>query len=437
MGDFIQPLAILAFILCCLGVIFLPPVLTLVLAVTAAFLAFLAVKRSNYSLDYGSSNLLLRAGAEDFSAKASSSLYGLFELQEVDDGFSPLLFLDFARILYRELLSSRFLGDAKVDEKLQPFLSESLDGNLSLGQSRAGENSELKELSIAPLSLLSSGASCEEVSIDLEISSTFCSTQEQGSGHARFRRERLRFVKSPKTPSFDLSNMRRLGTKSHWCIKEIELLEEKGRSEFEEDFISALSSESPEKDFSAAQGFAERERRFLDDNPDFSLSKFKSYVEGRYLEISQTWAQNDLSSVRSYMTRSAYQGRDFYLQILKRHGLKQVLEDVEVEDVTPIDYRHDPHYFYISVWIRVKAKDYLQDSDDRVINGSKESVTSLDEYWTFVRRRDVGALGAKELHCPLCGEKVGNVLPRFCKQCADSFLDLEFDWTVASFSLQD
>ena len=110
----------------------------------------------------------------------------------------------------------------------------------------------------------------------------------------------------------------------------------------------------------------------------------KNLTKNIFIQLQEAWSKGDLSPVRNFMTERMYQYLNNQLQELKEKGLKNIVEDVKVENIDIVHIEEERNQKVVVVRIDASLIDYIVDSNGNIIEGSKTQPIHMTEYWAFV-----------------------------------------------------
>ena len=177
--------------------------------------------------------------------------------------------------------------------------------------------------------------------------------------------------------------------------------------------------------------------RISESDPKFSLSSFSDRASGAFIKIQDAWSQQDLQSIRSFVSDGIYER--FKLQITEQKdlGYRNVMENVRTEMVTACRVVCYEPFDEITLRIEASATDYRVGlADNREISGYRRD-ESFAEYWSFIRRR--GAIsfdgdGLLEGFCPNCGDEIGINQSAKCTTCGSLLRSGQYDWVLSEIT---
>lgn len=121
-------------------------------------------------------------------------------------------------------------------------------------------------------------------------------------------------------------------------------------------------------------------------NPDVAINEnfIKDIAKSSFQSIQAAWTSGDLKPVQKLMTDRMYKYLEDQLMQMKSSGLRNVVEIVYFQNVELVETDAENEDKVAVVQIDVLIRDYKLDSQDRVVEGSKDSPFEVKEYWAFV-----------------------------------------------------
>ncbi len=179
--------------------------------------------------------------------------------------------------------------------------------------------------------------------------------------------------------------------------------------------------------------FPLRVKEFQTSHPDFSWPPFEARVEHVFRTLQQAWSAGAWEEVRPYETDSLFQTHRYFLTMLERQGLRNVLEDVAVEQVQGVRVEADAFFDSLTVRIYARMKDYTLDRQGQLVQGSRSTLRRFTEYWTFIRRTGyTKGRGTDPGRCPSCGAALDKVnMAGVCEYCGSKITSGDFDWVLS------
>jgi hypothetical protein len=167
---------------------------------------------------------------------------------------------------------------------------------------------------------------------------------------------------------------------------------------------------------------------------DFALPAFEQKVRGIFMQLQQAWTERRWEKARAYQTDHLYQSHRYWMDRYRQFGLRNVLEQVEVLEVTLVKLTADA--FYEAATLRIKARmiDYTVDKSGAVVGGHKSRQRTFSEYWTFIRSAGKSTARKGDLqHCPACGAPLDRLSQTgVCGYCDAKIASGAHDWVLSS-----
>jgi predicted lipid-binding transport protein (Tim44 family) len=121
-------------------------------------------------------------------------------------------------------------------------------------------------------------------------------------------------------------------------------------------------------------------------DPAFDPARLAGVAHDIFVRLQTAWTAGDLTPVRDHLTdeMAAALGRDLdRLRTLRRTNR---LEQVVVNDASATEAWQEYGRDFVTVRLRATALDYtVDDATGAVLEGSKTTPTTFEEYWTFTR----------------------------------------------------
>lgn len=180
--------------------------------------------------------------------------------------------------------------------------------------------------------------------------------------------------------------------------------------------------------------FSLERKSFMTRHPDFVWDAFVKKVKEIFLNLQNSWSSLDWEKARPYETDYLFSTHRYWIEKYKAQGLRNVLEDITIENVTPVKIERDAYYESMTVRIYALMKDYTVDKTGKFISGSKTTKRRFSEYWTFIRY--IGAQKNKDsedgMHCPNCGAAININMAGLCQYCNSKITSGKFDWVLST-----
>ena len=369
-----------------------------------------------------------------------------------DPNFSEILFLDFAQMIQVRLLEAR--GAEGNLEALRPFLDEGSFRELEAlhkQSKQGGRKIDSVIIGAIHLSNVLDMGSAWSLSCSVELN---YSEHESGKQQDWFARWQLNFERAKGVLSKGPEAIRTLGCPScgsplkldvkgvcaycdqavspglfHWKLRGAEEL----LREWRIDRALSLSGHElgsnfptlfdPELDVSV--------RDFMMRYPGESLGRLKERAQEIFVRLQAAWTSGNWEQARAVESDRVYQVHLFWMDRYRSQGMRNVLEQVEVQDATLVKLDRDAFYEMATLRIRASMIDYTLRVDE-LVSGSKSQARVFSEYWTLMRRKGFEPGSDKAAsQCPSCGAPIKVTMNGRCAHCDAHLSSGQFDWTLA------
>ncbi|MFL5754373.1 MAG: TIM44-like domain-containing protein [Bacteroidia bacterium] len=175
---------------------------------------------------------------------------------------------------------------------------------------------------------------------------------------------------------------------------------------------------------------------FLLANPGFSNDGFQDKVRTAFMAIQQAWQDQNLGKVRKWISDGVYQRFSIQFDMMKKLGQKNLLSNIDIEQVQFVKAYTESNYSVVTVGVRFTMDDKFISEKMPQLNESYSGDQAI-EYWTFVKKS--GAVN-KDLYqsnsCPNCGnglnEDGGEVSK--CPSCGTVTYLGDYDWVLSEIT---
>jgi hypothetical protein len=166
---------------------------------------------------------------------------------------------------------------------------------------------------------------------------------------------------------------------------------------------------------------------------NFALPAFQARAKAAFLGLQDAWCKQNLDAGRAFLSPGAYFAWAAQLETLAAGQRRNVMENIEVRAVDPVQIVHGRVFDDLTVRITAAAADYEVDPAGKIVFGDR-TVRPFTEDWTFQRSVGVATLnkpGTLENTCPSCGAPVSLNQIGECRYCKAAVTSGKFDWVVS------
>jgi predicted lipid-binding transport protein (Tim44 family) len=174
-------------------------------------------------------------------------------------------------------------------------------------------------------------------------------------------------------------------------------------------------------------------------DPAFSPDAFRVRVRTAFQALQDAWCKQNLDAGRAFLSPGAYFTWRAQLETLAAEGRRNVMEQIAVQRIEPVQIVHGRVFDDITVRISAAAADFEVDKDNRIVFGDRV-VRPFVEDWTFQRSVGVATTqkpGTLENTCPNCGAPVSLTQIGECRYCKAAVTSGKFDWVVSRIAQED
>lgn len=180
-------------------------------------------------------------------------------------------------------------------------------------------------------------------------------------------------------------------------------------------------------------GADERYKQLVAEDRAFSWPRFERRVDTIFKVLNEAWSDQDLLSVRPFLSDQLLQTQQYWIETYQRQGLRNKTERARITDIDISNVVRDRQFEAITVRVFATGLDFTLDAHDSVVSGSRDQERSYSEYWTLIRGQGVttraGASGDDT--CPNCGAELDINMAGSCAHCAVRLTRGEFDWVLS------
>lgn len=144
-----------------------------------------------------------------------------------------------------------------------------------------------------------------------------------------------------------------------------------------------------------------------------------------YKHIQIAWMNFDLESIKSFVSDEIYNMYNLQLKTLQLKGQKNIMHNIKYINAY-IDFINiENNTITISEMMLVKCKDYIINSDNKVIRGNKKQNLYYKYKLTFIKK-----LNKNIKQCPNCGAAIDNTNPTICYYCGSIIPNNNTNWIM-------
>ena len=378
------------------------------------------------------------------------------QLRRFDPNFSEIIFIDFCYALYGRAHDARGHG-AKDLDLLSPYLNEA--ARTSLLKLNSPNLKAVQGIIVGAMQVLDvRGLESPTVGISVGFEANYTEfTPREGDPRGemsyyvreRWELERKRDVLSPTPEQATALHCPRCGAplqkdtvgacafcgtkidsgEFNWYVRSVSMLSREARGPLLTSDVPEVGTDYPtitQPNFPAVRA------AFEQNDPTFKWAEFQSRARLIFNELQEAWSTLNWERARPHETDNIFQMHRYWIEAYKRQGLRNALDQYQIQAMQPVKIKEDNFYQAITLRIFAQGFDYTVDANNRLVCGSNSKLRRWSEYWTFIRSRKAkpGAAHA-DLNCPNCGAPLKVNATGICEFCGGKITSGEFDWVLS------
>ena len=372
------------------------------------------------------------------------------KLRRFDPNFSEIIFIDFCYALYARAHEARGRGAKALDE-LSPYLgSQARAALLQINPKvQSVEGIIIGGMQITEVRGLDKPAVNVSVRFDANYTEVIDGKQMTYYVVDQWSLERKREVLSPTPEQATALHCPRCGGalqkdtngacafcgtriesgQFQWYVQTVAMLNREPKGPL-------LTSDVPEvgtQNLTIVQpNFPAVRAAFEQNHPEFSWADFQARARMVFNELQAAWSSLQWEKARPFETDNIFQMHRYWIEAYKRQGLRNALDQCQIQAMQPTKIKVDAFYNSITLRIFARGFDYTEDRNGRVVAGSKKNLRAWSEYWTFIRySKAKPAASRADLNCPNCGAPLKVNATGICEFCGGKITSGEFDWVLS------
>ncbi|MBA4187108.1 MAG: hypothetical protein C0467_03735 [Planctomycetaceae bacterium] len=368
--------------------------------------------------------------------------------RKYDPNFSEHLFFDFVMGLYANAHMAR--GKRQI-AAYSPFLSP--EARQSLAKMAPPELAEVSGVIVGALHVIDVALPGPMLRVRMKFEANYVEKTQDGKEHTwyaveewSFSRERDLLSKPPgKLQSNNCPNCGAgLELNPNGSCKYCQMVVKAGSLDWGVDAITLVGREQRGPQLTTTVEDVGRDEptvfqpnlgaartRFMEINADFALPVFLDRVKHIFRELQKAWSSRQWDLARPYETDAIFQTHRYWIEAYRKQDLRNVLDDVKVEQIKLVRFGKDAFYDSITCRIFASMIDYVEDAKGKVVRGDKKTPTKFSEYWTFIRSRRATQCQQPNQNCPNCGAALKVNMAGECAYCGSKITNGDFDWVLS------
>ena len=176
-------------------------------------------------------------------------------------------------------------------------------------------------------------------------------------------------------------------------------------------------------------------KKIKENDPDFSIVKFKSDVCKTFLDMQTYWTEGNLDKIRDVETDELYEQHSKMIEDFLSKNQINMREEVSIEGCFLNSYSKTSEKESIIVDYVVKMKDYVLQKGE-VANPKENKKETYLYRMTYVRSAETKTNEDFEagsiIRCPNCGAEVKVAVSEYCPYCNSMITNKEYGWVISN-----
>lgn len=172
-------------------------------------------------------------------------------------------------------------------------------------------------------------------------------------------------------------------------------------------------------------------KEILKYEPDFTESKFKTYVDNVFIQLHMAVVTKELENIKHFVSTDVYNTYQKKVDELNQKHLIQMYDELNVAETDILNYQVTTTEMIIEVNIISRYLDYLMDEDGNYISGDTDVRSEKNNRLVFTKKIDYQESGAVR-KCPGCGASINVNAGGKCAYCGTIYNLEDKDWVLTS-----
>ena len=166
-------------------------------------------------------------------------------------------------------------------------------------------------------------------------------------------------------------------------------------------------------------------------DPEFTQSKFKTYVDNVFIKLHMAVVTKELENVKHFLSDEVYNLYKQKVDNLTQRHLIQMYDEINVAQTEILNYQVTNTDMIIKVYILSRYLDYLMDEDGNYVSGDTDVRSERANYLTFTKKINHKEMGSVR-KCPGCGASIDVNASGKCAYCGTIYNLDDKDWVLTS-----
>ena len=160
--------------------------------------------------------------------------------------------------------------------------------------------------------------------------------------------------------------------------------------------------------------------------PSYELLTLKNRLKNTYIEIQNAWMLSDYNELKNKCSDVLYNYYVPQLVMLNNEGRKNIIKDIEFNEIKIIDIKKVYNIIYINAYVDVTYYDYIINTlSKNIVSGFNNEKVNNKYILTFEYRH----VNNNKMNCPNCGAVINN--GKKCNYCGTDVSEFKNDFILS------
>ena len=188
-----------------------------------------------------------------------------------------------------------------------------------------------------------------------------------------------------------------------------------------------ISSDKDKKNERIKNQIIDTQNKILNELPNFDFERFYDEVFNIFNDIAIARSGYGYDELRRLLAPDLYNQYYSELSSFEKDKKKYYLLDCLLDDIYLTDFSKGDSDYSITVVMRTNQYEYIINSKENVISGSKDKKVEKKYILTFVK-----SINENSLICPKCGSPILDGVSSICPFCNSVIINKKYEWLLSS-----
>ena len=166
-------------------------------------------------------------------------------------------------------------------------------------------------------------------------------------------------------------------------------------------------------------------------DPEFTESKFKTYVDNVFIQLHMAVVTKELENIKHFVSDEVYNKYKQIVDNLEKKHLIQMYDEINVAQTDILGYQVTATDMIIEVNLISRYLDYLMDEEGNYVSGNTNVRSEKNNHLTFTKKINYKESKAVR-KCPGCGASIDVNAGGKCAYCGTIYNLEDKDWVLTS-----